>query len=62
MITSNDSKTPVPKCCHNCANCIYLGEGDYFCSENDVIVMEEHCPNDNYNYCNECDWEAEYDF
>ncbi len=55
----NDSKIPIPKCCDNCGNCIYLGEGDYICSENDVIVMEDHSPNDNYNYCNACDWEAE---
>ena len=21
------------KGCHNCANCTYIGEGDYFCDE-----------------------------
>lgn len=47
------------KICSNCANCTYIGEGDYLCDSNMVIVMEEHFPNDNYNYCNEVDWERE---
>lgn len=52
-------KEKICKCCTNCSNCTYVGESDYWCMENHVIVMEDHCPNDNYNYCNECDWEEE---
>lgn len=44
-----------------CANCIYIGEGDYICDSNMVTVMEDFTPNDNYNYCNECDWESDDD-
>ena len=50
------------KCCDNCANCQYIGEGDYICDVNMVIVKEEHSANENYNYCNECDWEDENDY
>lgn len=46
-----------PKICITCSHCIYIGEGDYLCDEHKVIVMEEHAPNDNYDYCNECEWE-----
>ena len=48
-----------PKCCDTCDNCVYIGEGDYFCDENMVIVKEDHVPNENYNYCNECDWKEQ---
>ena len=40
------------KDCIDCANCIYICEGDYWCNEENIIVMEEHSPSDNYNYCN----------
>ena len=50
------------KCCDTCANCMYIGEGDYVCDVNYVIVKEEHVPNEDYNYCNECDWESEDDY
>lgn len=50
-------KDTTPKICSTCDNCIYIGEGDYLCDVNMVLVMEEHQPNDNYDYCNECDWE-----
>lgn len=53
----NSKKDTTPKICSTCDNCIYIGEGDYFCDVNMVLVMEEHQPNDNYDYCNECDWE-----
>ena len=45
------------KCCDTCEHCMYIGEGDYICDEHYVLVKEEHCPNDDYNYCNEVDWE-----
>lgn len=51
----------IPKICLTCANCIYIGEGDYICDaqEEPTFVMEEHMPNDNYCCCNELDWEEE---
>lgn len=52
------SKKDKSKICLTCANCIYIGEGDYICDVDEpVLVMEDHTPNDNYCYCNECDWE-----
>ena len=45
----------------NCEHCIYIGEGDYICDADSelVLVMEEHCPNDNYWYCAGTEWENE---
>lgn len=49
------------KVCVNCDHCIYIGEGDYICDADDkpIIVMEDHCPNDNYLCCGGADWEEE---
>lgn len=53
-------KKEETKICLNCCHCIYIGEGDYICDVDEpIIVMEEHCPNDNYWYCAGCDWEEE---
>lgn len=49
------------KCCDTCDNCIYIGEGDYICDVNYVLVKEDHIPNEDYNYCNETDWEGDED-
>ena len=51
------------KICLNCSHCIYIGEGDYICDADDtpIVVMEEHCPNDNYWYCAGSEWEKEDD-
>ena len=48
-----------PKICVSCSHCIYIGEGDYICDAEatPVLVMEEHCPNDNYWWCYESEWE-----
>lgn len=50
-----------PKICNNCSHCIYIGEGDYICDaqETPILVMEEHCPNDKYWWCNESEWEED---
>ena len=49
-----------PKICSTCANCIYIGEGDYICDVDEpILVMEDHMPNENYCTCNECDWEEQ---
>ncbi len=47
------------KICINCDHCIYVGEGDYICDADSkpILVMEEHCPNDNYWYCAGSEWE-----
>ena len=50
----------IPKICSTCGNCIYIGEGDFICNvEEPILVMEDFTPNDNYDYCNECDWEPQ---
>lgn len=55
------TKSKQPKICNTCANCIYIGEGDYICiADNEpIIVMEDHTPNENFCACNECDWEEQ---
>lgn len=49
------------KVCLNCSHCIYIGESNYICDADNkpVLVMEEHCPNDNYWYCAGIDWESD---
>ncbi len=48
------------KTCDNCANCLYIGEGDYACmaGAEPVIVKEEHIPNENYCHCGGGLWEG----
>lgn len=54
------TKNNQPKICSNCANCVYIGEGDYICDVDEpIIVMEDHMPNENFCACNECDWEEQ---
>lgn len=51
-------KRDTPKICSTCEHCVYIGEGDFICDiDEQVIVMEDFMPNENYNCCNECDWE-----
>lgn len=48
------------KICSTCANCIYIGEGDYICNVDEpVLVMEDHCPNENHIHCGLADWEEQ---
>lgn len=47
----------ISKTCLTCSNCVPIGEGDHVCIENQVIVLEDYTPTDDYCYCNECDWE-----
>ena len=54
------TKSKQPKICSTCANCVYIGEGDYICDVDEpILVMEDHIPNENYCCCNECDWEEQ---
>lgn len=56
--TMKETKEDLPKICNTCDHCIYIGEGDYICDANEpIIVMEDHCPNDNFWYCTGCDYE-----
>lgn len=43
---------PAMLCCYNCEHCIYIGEGDYICDENNEIVIEDWMPTDDYVWCN----------
>ncbi len=49
------------KTCVNCEHCIYIGEGYYICDASDepILIMEEHAPNENYWHCAGTDWEEE---
>lgn len=61
-MTKKSKESKEPKICLNCGHCIYIGDGDYMCDadKEPIIVMEEHCPNDNYWWCAESEWESEY--
>lgn len=47
------SKKDKKPCCENCANCIYICEGDYYCDEEEVIVLYDFStPTKHYLKCN----------
>lgn len=54
---------PNEKMCLTCEHCIYICEGDYICDVEKipVLIMEEHCPNENYWYCASSEWVSKYD-
>lgn len=45
------------RCCATCNCCIYVEDDNCICDKHNVIVMEDFEPSENYNYCDECDWE-----
>lgn len=48
------------KICNTCANCVYIGEGDYICDVDEpILVMEDHIPNENFICCGLADWEEQ---
>lgn len=49
------------KGCHNCANCIYVGEGDYFCDEATpaIVITGFSAPTDQYLNCNGRRWKRQ---
>ena len=54
------TKDNQPKICNTCANCIYIGEGDYICNVDEpILVMEDHMPNENFICCGLADWEEQ---
>lgn len=46
-------KNKITKNCHNCSECLYLGEGDYACMSAmpPVTVIEDWSPTEKYLYC-----------
>ena len=45
------------RCCLNCDHCIPIGEGDHWCDECLVMVLDEYEPTDDYYSCNGKEWE-----
>lgn len=43
--------------CYLCANCEYIGEGDYLCSESMEIVMADWHPTESFYACDGKDFE-----
>ena len=44
-------KIKKAKDCLYCESCLPIGEGDHFCDEENVIVIEDYVPNENYCCC-----------
>ena len=49
------------KGCHNCANCTYVGEGDYFCDEEtpSIVITGFSVPTGKYLICNGRRWKRQ---
>lgn len=47
---SQGQPKPV-KCCFECANCQYIGEGDHICDVNMEIIIDEWEPTDMFYHC-----------
>lgn len=48
--------------CHNCANCTYIGEGDYFCNEvatPAIVITGFSAPTDDYYACEGKRWKKQ---
>ena len=39
------------KCCFECANCQYIGEGDHICDVSMDIIVDEWEPTDMFYHC-----------
>ena len=39
------------KCCFECANCQYIGEGDHICDVNMEIIVDEWEPTEMFYHC-----------
>lgn len=54
----NGKEDRVGPCCHTCANCTCIGEGDHICiAEEPILVMEDYIPTDEYFSCGGADYE-----
>ena len=49
------------KGCHNCANCTYIGEGDYFCDEITpaVVITGFSAPTEDFFACEGRSWKKQ---
>lgn len=45
----NKVKTCVT--CFDCANCMYIGEGDHICDVDMTLVVDEWDPTDEFYHC-----------
>lgn len=39
------------RCGEECDNCVYIGEGDYFCLLKEKVVIEDFAPTDKFACC-----------
>lgn len=59
MSKKRKSKRQI-KDCQNCANCIYICEGDYYCDEANAIILTDFTnPTEHYFKCKGERWESE---
>lgn len=45
-------------CGEKCPNCCYIGEGDFYCSLIQKIVIEDFCPTEDFGCC-DYNWKEE---
>lgn len=47
--------------CHNCANCIYVGEGDYLCNDGkpETVITEFSAPTEYFFACEGWRWKKQ---
>lgn len=45
------NKIKTTRICNECVNCVYIGEGDSICDENNEIVLEDWTPADDFLWC-----------
>ncbi len=38
--------------CYDCDNCIYVGEGGYWCDRYNEIVIDDFIPSNSFMICN----------
>ena len=44
------AEKPV-KCCFDCANCMYIGEGDHLCDVNMELITDDWEPTEMFYHC-----------
>lgn len=48
------------KNCFNCKNCIYIGEGNFYCAcTTEIALTDWNEPTDDFMACNGKEWEKE---
>lgn len=52
MGKKSNSESNIDKICQYCNNCIYIGEGVFYCDYGEPIyVLEDWCPANDYLWC-----------